>query len=256
MSAKTGTGHQPVIIVKKKSHGKHGHHGGAWKVAYADFVTAMMAFFLVMWIVGQSAQTKAGIAGYFREPTAFAEGGRGVLPGAESGMEGGGAPLQPTGDAAFAALEDAAEELKRVLATLPDFETLKDQVEISVTEEGLRIELREAPDDGFFASGSAQAKPMTVALLSVIADQLKTLPNKIAIEGHTDSRPYAAAGSAYSNWELSSDRANAARRVMQQAGLGGHQVEGVRGFADTRLRTPETPLDPGNRRISIVVRRG
>jgi chemotaxis protein MotB len=259
MSGKTpGAGHQPVIIVKKKSHARHGHHGGAWKVAYADFVTAMMAFFLVMWIIGQSAEVKAGIAGYFREPTAFAEGGRGVLPGAESGVSGGGAPLQPAGDrdAGTGALEEAAAELRRVLATLPDFEALKDQVEIAVTEEGLRIELREAPDDGFFASGSAEVKPQTVALLTVIAEQLKTLPNKVAVEGHTDSRPYSGANGTYSNWELSSDRANAARRVLQRAGLAEHQVEGVRGFADTRLRRAETPLDPGNRRISIVVRRG
>ena len=258
MSGKSGAGHQPVIIVKKKGHAHHGHHGGAWKVAYADFVTAMMAFFLVMWIIGQSAQVKAGIAGYFREPTAFAEGGggNGVLPGAQSGMDGGAAPLQPAGPSSNAGLEEAAAELRRVLATLPDFENLKDQVEITVTEEGLRIELRESPNDGFFASGSAEAKPQTVELLDVIAEQLKTLPNKIALEGHTDSRPYSAEGGAYTNWELSADRANAARRVMQRAGLRGDQIEGVRGFADTRLRFPENPLDPGNRRISIVVRRG
>ena len=256
MSGKSGGGHQPVIIVKKKSHGKHGHHGGAWTVAYADFVTAMMAFFLVMWIVGQSAEVKSGIAGYFQEPTAFAEGGRGVLPGAESGMSGGGAPLQPSTQQATAALEEAAKELRRTLASLPDFEELKKQVDITVTDEGLRIELREAPNDGFFASGSAQLKPQTVVLLDVIAEQLKTLPNRVAVEGHTDSRPYSARGGTYTNWELSADRANAARRVMQQAGLGEHQIEGVRGFADTRLRRPEDPLDPGNRRISIVVRRG
>jgi chemotaxis protein MotB len=259
VSAKGGGGaHQPVIIVKKRGHHKHGHHGGAWKVAYADFVTAMMAFFLVMWIVGQSAEVKAGVAGYFRDPQAF-EGGRGVLPGSESGMTGGGAPLEPAGDvaSATATLEQAAELLRQRLASLPEFEQLKDQVDITVTEEGLRIELREAPDDGFFASGSARVQDAGVALLQVIADQLSTLPNKVAVEGHTDSVPYSAeAGLGYTNWELSADRANSARRVLEAAGLRKDQVEGIRGFADTRLRTPDEPTDAGNRRVSIVVRRG
>jgi chemotaxis protein MotB len=260
MSAKSGGAgaHQPVIIVKKKGHGKHGHHGGAWKVAYADFVTAMMAFFLVMWLVAQSAEVKAGVAGYFRDPGAFTDGGRGVLPGAESGMTGGLDP-QPAPDVATAeaALQEAAEELRRALATLPQFEELKDQIEITVTDEGLRIELREAPDDGFFATGSAEVKPQTVAMLQIIGAQLVNLPNRVAVEGHTDSRPYSnESGGAYTNWELSSDRANAARRVLEQAGLRHEQIEGVRGFADTRLRRPDEPLDPGNRRISIVVRRG
>ena len=253
-----GPAHQPVIIVKKKGHGKHGHHGGAWKVAYADFVTAMMAFFLVMWIVGQSAEVKAGVAGYFRDPQAF-EGGRGVLPGSESGTIGGGAPLEPAGDvaSATATLEQAAEALRERLASVPEFEQLKDRVEITVTAEGLRIELREAPADGFFASGSARVKPPTVALLQVIAEQLATLPNKVAVEGHTDSVPFATdGGPGYTNWELSADRANSARRVLEAAGLREQQVEAVRGFADTRLRTPDKPTDAGNRRISIVVSRG
>ena len=253
-----GAAHQPVIIVKKKGHGRHGHHGGAWKVAYADFVTAMMAFFLVMWIVGQSAEVKAGVAGYFRDPRAF-EGGSGLLPGSESGVTGGGAPLEPAGDAASATatLEQAAAQLRGRLASMPEFDKLKDRVDITVTEEGLRIELREAPDDGFFASGSARVKTPAVSLLQVIADQLSTLPNKVAVEGHTDSVPYSAdAGPGYSNWELSADRANAARRVLEAAGLPEGQLEAIRGFADTRLRTPDKPTDAGNRRISIVVRRG
>jgi chemotaxis protein MotB len=259
MSGKSGGGaHQPVIIVKKSSHGKHGHHGGAWKVAYADFVTAMMAFFLVMWIVGQSAEVKAGVAGYFRDPKAF-EGGSGVLPGSESGVSGGGAPLEPVSDnvdAATAVLQKAAEELRGALASMPEFEALKDRVDITVTDEGLRIELREAPDDGFFDSGSARVKGPAVPILQVIADQLGHLPNKVAVEGHTDSVPYSAGeGPGYSNWELSVDRANAARRVLEAAGLRSHQVEAVRGFADTRLRTPNKPTDAGNRRISVVVRR-
>jgi chemotaxis protein MotB len=250
-------GQQPVIIIKKKGHGKHGHHGGAWKVAYADFVTAMMAFFLVMWIVAQSEEVKAGVAGYFRDPGAFTAGGRGVLPGSENGTTGGGQPMGMTDlEAAKSLLEQAAEEIRRALAALPEFEHLKDQVEITLTDEGLRIELREAPDDGFFDSGSATVKPSTVAMLRVIATQLGELPNKVAVEGHTDSLPYSAESGVYTNWELSADRANAARRILESSGTKQGQIEAVRGFADTRLRKPDQPLDAGNRRISIVVRRG
>jgi chemotaxis protein MotB len=262
MSAKGSSGQQPVIIIKKGGHGKHGHHGGAWKVAYADFVTAMMAFFLVMWIVGQSDEVKAGVAGYFRDPTGFTEGGGGdgVLPGADSGATGGGAPQgnpQPTVEEAQNALEEAAESIRQALSSLPEFQHLKDQIEVSITEEGLRIELRDAPDDGFFDSGSAQVKPTTEALLMIIASQLAELPNRVAVEGHTDSRPYSADTSRmYSNWELSADRANAARRILEVSGLQHGQIEAVRGFADVRLRKPDAPMDPGNRRISIVVRRG
>jgi chemotaxis protein MotB len=233
-----------------------GKGGGAWKVAYADFVTAMMAFFLVMWIVGQSTEMKAGVAGYFRDPTAFNEGGRGVLPGAENGTTGGGQPMGMTDlEAVKSALEQAAQEIRQALEALPEFKDLKDQVEITLTDEGLRIELREAPDDGFFDSGSAHVKPSTVAMLEVIAKQLGELPNKVAVEGHTDSRPYSVQSGNYTNWELSADRANAARRILEASGLQPRQIEAVRGFADTRLRKPDDALDAGNRRISIIVRR-
>jgi chemotaxis protein MotB len=246
-------GGEQIVIIKKKGHHKHGHHGGAWKVAYADFVTAMMAFFLVMWLVGQAPEVKANVASYFRDPGAFTEGGRGVLPGAESGTTGGGAPLSP--EDATAALEKAAEQLRDALASMPEFADIENRIEIAVTEEGLRIELREAPDDGFFASGSAAMKPQTVELLHVIASQLGQMSNRVAVEGHTDSRPYSANAGAYTNWELSADRANAARRVLVTSGVKPAQVEAVRGYADTRLRTPDQPLDPSNRRISIIVRR-
>jgi len=261
MSAKGSGGQQPVIIIKKVVGGHAGHHGGAWKVAYADFVTAMMAFFLVMWLVAQSPEVKAGVGGYFRDPAAFsdASGGNGVLPGANSGATGGGAPqgVEPDVETAKNALEQAAESIRLALSSLPEFEHLKDQIEITITEEGLRIELRDAPDDGFFDSGRAHVKESTAALLEVIASQLKELPNRVAVEGHTDSRPYSADTSrVYSNWELSADRANAARRILEDAGLQHGQIEAVRGFADVRLRKPEDPMDSGNRRISIVVRRG
>jgi chemotaxis protein MotB len=242
-----------IIIIKKKGHHKHGHHGGAWKVAYADFVTAMMAFFLVMWLVGQSPQVKANIGSYFRDPGAFTEGGMGVLPGASSGTTGEGQEMS-TADAT-ATLEKAAEKLRNALASLPEFSDIANRIEVVVTDEGLRIELREAPDDGFFASGSASMKPQTVELLRVIASQLGQMSNRVAVEGHTDSRPYSARAGEYTNWELSADRANAARRVLVASGVDAGQVEAVRGYADTRLRTAENPIDPSNRRISIIVRR-
>jgi chemotaxis protein MotB len=209
-----------------------------------------------MWIVGQAPEVKAGVGAYFRDPGAF-DGGKGVLPGAE-----GSAAVQPTSSAArptpeeaTAALERAAEHLKDALAELPHFSGLAKRIEVSVSDEGLRIELREAPDDGFFASGSAAMKPQTIELLRVIGSELGQMNNRVAVEGHTDSVPYASQAGQYTNWELSADRANAARRVMVEAGLAIEKIEAVRGYADTRLRTPEQPTDPSNRRISIIVRR-
>jgi chemotaxis protein MotB len=252
---------EQVIIIKKKGHHKHGHHGGAWKVAYADFVTAMMAFFLVMWLVGQSPQVKASIANYFRDPGAFEQAGKGVLPGVQAGITGGGQTLStpqaknadPDIDSARRALNNAAEHLRAAVQL--KFADVQDRIDITVTDEGLRIELREAPDDGFFSSGSAAMKPYTEQLLAVISAELGRLTNKIAVEGHTDARPYGAANGTYTNWELSADRANAARRVLVRTGVRYEQIEGVRGFADTKPRTPDNPLDAGNRRISIIVRR-
>jgi chemotaxis protein MotB len=257
MSAHNG---QSVVVIKKAAPAKHAHHGGAWKVAYADFVTAMMAFFLVMWIVAQNPSTKEAVAGYFRDPVAFESkrgAGSGVLPGADSGLQGGGRPIPsaPTDvKSATETLERAAEHLREALARMPEIAGLKDRIEIQITEEGLRIELLEAPDDGFFASGSASIKPEAVVVLTVIAQELRKIPNMVAVEGHTDRRPYVLT-QRYSNWELSSDRANAARRVLQEAGLPEGQVDAVRGFASTRLRVEDDPFASQNRRISIVVRR-
>jgi len=250
---------QPVIIVKKRGHGGHAHHGGAWKVAYADFVTAMMAFFLVMWLVAQSPQVKAAVAGYFRDPGVFeTTRGGGVLPGGAEGLrETGVTPAAEPNNvrAAREVLERAAERVRHALADVPALKALQDRIEITVTPEGLRIELLEDAQKSFFAVGSAQLLPETVELLGVIAQELSSLGNTVALEGHTDSRPYSAAN-GYSNWELSTDRANAARRVMESRGLRPHQIDAVRGFADTRLRYPDDALDPRNRRISIVVQSG
>jgi chemotaxis protein MotB len=250
---------QPVIIVKRKGHGGHGHHGGAWKVAYADFVTAMMAFFLVMWLVGQSPQVKAAVAGYFRDPGVFeTTRGGGVLPGGAEGLrESGVTPVNVPDNVQKARelLERAAENLRQALQKVPVLKALEDRIEITVTAEGLRIELLENDKNSFFAVGSAQLLPETIELLGVIAKELSTLGNTIALEGHTDSRAYTSPN-GYSNWELSTDRANAARRAMETHGLRARQIDAVRGFADTRPRYPNDSLDPRNRRISIVVQSG
>jgi chemotaxis protein MotB len=248
---------QPVIIVKKKGHGGHGHHGGAWKVAYADFVTAMMAFFLVMWLVGQSPQVKAAVGGYFRDPGVFeTTKGGGVLPGSTVGLKDSGVTPPPDSvKQAQEVLERAAEHLREALQKVPALKALEDRIEITVTPEGLRIELLENEKNSFFAVGSAQLLPETVELLGVIAKELSPLGNKVALEGHTDSRPYGSRN-GYTNWDLSTDRANSARRAMESHGLREGQVDAIRGFADTRLRYPDDSLDPRNRRISIVVQSG
>jgi chemotaxis protein MotB len=243
---------QPIIIVKKK-HKHGGHHGGAWKVAYADFVTAMMAFFLVMWLVGQSKEVKAGVGGYFRDPAAFdAGGGKGILDGSTSPTPAV-SPQAADAEAERRRLEDAVAHMRNTLAQLPGFDALRDQVEFNVTPEGLRIDLVEKDNSSFFDSGSATLRGETEHILAIIARELGTLEDGVDVEGHTDSRPYAA-GDRYSNWELSADRANAARRVMEREGLRAKQVESVRGLADRQLRVADRPFDSSNRRVSILVK--
>jgi len=248
---------QPVIIVKKGGHAHGGHHGGAWKVAYADFVTAMMAFFLVMWIVGESNPRKAGVAGYFRDPGVFERGtggAAGIMPGAPKGIT---SPTPTPNDTDIAVakevLEQAAQRLREAIEQLPDFSKIKDRVDIEVTSEGLRIELIDTANDSFFQVGSATLHSDSKQLLGVIASELGKIPNRVAVEGHTDGRPFGGRD-GYGNWELSADRANSARRAMQDSGLRPDQVDTVRGYADRRPRIADDPLDARNRRISIVVR--
>ena len=246
--------HEAIIVVKKiKGHG--GHHGGAWKVAYADFVTAMMAFFLVMWLVNQSKEVKAGVGGYFRDPGVFeATGGRGIMPGGT----GPGAPSAPADKAAGVAaerevLEASVSHIRERLNGVQEFKTLRNQIEFSITSEGLRIDLLENSGSSFFDSGSAGMRKETEHILGVIAHELGTLDNKIVVEGHTDSRQYANSDK-YTNWELSADRANAARRIMEREGLKPSQVLGVRGHADRQLKIPDDPFDAKNRRVSVLVK--
>ena len=238
----------PVRIIVKKKRGHGGHHGGAWKVAYADFVTAMMALFIVLWIVGQSEAVKQAVSAYFKDPGVF-ESGRGgsVLQGST-----GSAP-NPTTDVSseIEKLKAEAKKLETEIRSNPEFEKFIDKIEITVTREGLRIELLENSTGLFFDVGSAKLKPETVKLLKLVAIEVGHLKNKVMIEGYTDARPYV--NPDYTNWELSADRANAARRILEQNGVGKGQIVQVRGFADRNLKHPEKPLDFGNRRVSILV---
>ena len=249
---------QPIIIQRRKKHA-HVHHGGAWKVAYADFVTAMMAFFLVMWLSAQDSRIRTAIAGYFQEPGLLPhEQSNSIVSSGQGGIDNSGMPLavprKPSGmlEAEQRALITAAEHIKQHMMQIGS-QQLRDQVELSVTSEGLRIELVDRSQSSFFDSGSSVLRPETERILSVIAKEVGQLANDVVIEGHTDSKQYVD-GRKYDNWNLSADRANAARRVMVEQGLHQGQLKGVRGFADTDLRYRNNPLDPKNRRISIVVR--
>jgi chemotaxis protein MotB len=230
---------RPIIIIKKK-HGHSGHHGGAWKVAYADFVTAMMALFIVLWLMNSSKQIQEAVGGYFKDPT-------GTSKKVGSDMVGSGENFVVN----KGNMEQLKEQLQKTIREVPHFETFKNHIEITVTNEGLRIELTESASGTFFESGSTKISPDGGELIAALAQELGKLPNKIAIEGHTDAVAYASAN--YGNWELSADRANAARRLMQMNGIRQDQVTQVRGFADQRLRKPDAPTDPSNRRISMIV---
>ncbi len=231
---------QPIIIIRKKVQAHAAHHGGAWKVAYADFVTAMMALFIVLWLMASSDQVKKSIAAYFLDP----QGKKHEI----GGMNG-------TGRSMFLSVDDMQhlkEKLQNALRSLPSVEKLKDQITMTVTGEGLRIELVENSAGVFFESGNARPTQLAVQAMSVLANQLGELPNSIVIEGHTDATPYGNT-EGYSNWELSTDRAHEARRLMQAHGVRADQIKQVRGYADQSLRNPKTPLDPSNRRVSVIV---
>jgi chemotaxis protein MotB len=234
---------QPIIVIKKKvSHG--GHHGGAWKVAYADFVTALMSLFIVLWLMNSSEKVKKAVAGYFNDPK-----GTGSLMGTTFSGTGEGTLQQ----ASTQDLQKLKEKIEAEIKARHDLQKLSKQIEITITSEGLRIELIEEKDGTFFELGSAKLSANGQELLALLASQLKTLPNSLLIEGHTDSTPYSS-DSGYTNWDLSADRANSARRLLQQDGVRPHQVTQVRGYADQMLRVRNNPSDPSNRRISILVK--
>jgi len=236
----------PIIVIKKKG-GHAAHHGGAWKVAYADFVTAMMALFIVLWLMGSSEKVKKAVAGYFNDPKGTAN-----LLGTNMTGAGIEVVLDPENKKL---LEQLKKKLEDEIKSKKELEKLSKQIEITVTPEGLRIELIEDKNGTFYQSGSAKLSESGQELLALLAGELKTLPNHMLIEGHTDATPYSTDNS-YSNWELSADRANSARRLLQQDGVRSDQVAQVRGYADQMLRMKDNPYDPSNRRISILVQNG
>ncbi len=254
MAAKGGE--RPLVIVKKYKKGGHAHHGGSWKVAYADFVTAMMAFFMVMWILGMDDKTKKAVEGYFANPTGYKKGyGSGNSP-----LSNGSSALQRPDDQVKLIMHKAEadamagmgarikvrlDSAKRVLGDA--------KVEVVMVEQGLRIELIEAGNgEQLFVRGAAEMTAAARTALTIIGVELRGLRSPVAIEGHTDAAGYAP-GARYTNWELSADRANAARRVLEISGVEAARINEVRGYADTKLRNRLFPTAAENRRISILL---
>jgi chemotaxis protein MotB len=233
--------HPPIIIVKKVVGGHDEEHGGAWKVAYADFVTAMMALFIVLWLLSASEKVQKAVGGYFQDPT-----GKGRQSGTTT------AAVAETLTMNQSQLQELKEKLDMLMRQLPNIKKLQNQIKMTITPEGLRIDLMETQHGLFFDSGNPTPTAAGKELLQLLASELAKVPNKIAIEGHTDSSPFGR--SDYSNWELSADRANAARRILTESGLSDDRISQVRGFADQRLLFKKEPTNPSNRRISIIVR--
>jgi chemotaxis protein MotB len=237
----SGKSIRPIIVIKKKVAGGGGH-GGAWKVAYADFMTAMMSLFIVLWLLNTTPQIKKAVAGYFNDP---------LSGGKETGTKALGMGESVSIDQKNVA--NLKEQIEKAMLKQTDLNKLSKQVEISVTGEGLKIDLIEEAGGTFFETGSPKLSDNGVKLLDVISGQLKDLPNHLLIEGYTDAQPYSS-DNGYTNWELSSDRANSARRVLQQGGVLEDHISQVRGYADQSLRVPSNPLDPSNRRVSLIVK--
>jgi chemotaxis protein MotB len=265
---------QPIIVKRIKRYAA-GHHGGAWKIAFADFATAMMAFFLVLWLLSSATpQQKIAIAGYFKDPVGFTESGTPYI------IDLGGSPTlapdktlnpevksepQPDttkvdSDKAGALAEQVEQErLDMLLQELqtkvdenPQLKKFKDQILFQITQDGLRIQIMDAANRPMFDIGSARLKPYFEDILLAMADTIKTVPNKISISGHTDATPYAGAGE-FGNWELSANRANAARRALVAGGYPDQQVARIVGYASSSLYDHDNPQNPVNRRIDIIV---
>lgn len=250
-------GGKKIIIVKKKVSGHGGHHGGSWKVAYADFVTAMMAFFMVMWILGMDDQTKSAIEGYFSNPVGYRKG-----YGAGSSPIAVGSAITKLQQSPVRIVVRANEEKtfeaarQRIMDRLQANDSLarmNANVEVVVTNDGLRIELIESGSgDTYFPLSSARLKPTTALVLQIVGSELAMLSHPIIMEGHTDAAQFGP-DATYTNWELSADRANAARRVLEATGVDPSRLAEVRGYADRRLRDPSDPTAPANRRISLLL---
>jgi chemotaxis protein MotB len=233
---------RPIIIIRKKAdHG--GHPGGAWKVAYADFVTAMMALFIVLWLLNTSQKTKEAISGYFQGPSGHAK-----QVGAQTKE---GATSNPAVINTTEQMKELQKKLEAAVKTIPNFDKMKANIEMKLTDEGLKIELLENSKGIFFESGKPEPSEVGKQVLIALSKEIGKIPNRVSIEGHTDATPYGS--DTYSNWNLSSDRANQARKLMENDGLAANQVSQIRGFADQALRNPKNPTDPTNRRVSLIV---
>ena len=269
---------QPIIIKRVKK-GGHAVHGGAWKIAYADFVTAMMAFFLLMWLLGSTTEgDKKGLADYFGSPLKVAMAGGSGSGDSSSVVKGGGTDLTRQGGqvkngdvesqrrslqlkalkadqrrAEAARLESLKKKVENVLAANPKLAAMSSQIRLEMTRDGLRIQIVDEQNRAMFDSGSAIVKPYMRELLREIGSVLTEVPNRLTLEGHTDAQPFGAGERGYSNWELSSDRANASRRELGYGGLPEDRVLLVQGLASSVLFAPTAPLSPANRRISILV---
>ncbi len=265
---------QRPIIVKKIKKGGGGHHGGAWKIAYADFVTAMMAFFLLMWLLGSTSKGDLkGIADQFKSPLKVALSGGSGSGDADSLIKGGGQDLSRSagqvkrGDTQpkhalnraesrkreMKMLQDLQQHLEQLVKAKPTLAQFKNQMLIDMTAEGLRIQIVDEQNRPMFDSGSADVKSYTREILREIASLLNEVPNRISIAGHTDAKPFPSGEFGYSNWELSSDRANACRRELLAGGIKDEKIIRVVGLASATPFDRDNVLNPINRRISITV---
>jgi chemotaxis protein MotB len=269
---------QPIIIKRVKK-GGHAAHGGAWKIAYADFVTAMMAFFLLMWLLGSTTDgDKKGIADYFQSPLKIAMAGGSGSGDSNSVLKGGGESLTSTvgqvkkGEveaqrntinlhklkaeqmrAEAARLENLKQEIQQKMQSSDKLKDLSSQIRLDMTRDGLRIQIVDDQNRPMFASGSATIAPYMKDLLRAIGTVLAEVPNRLTLEGHTDAQPYPGGDRGYGNWELSSDRANASRRELIAGGLTDDRVLRVQGLASSQPFDDKDPLAATNRRISIIV---
>ena len=263
------------IIVKRVKKSAAGHHGGAWKIAFADFATAMMAFFLVMWLMSSATpEQKRAISGYFQDPIGFTESasphvidlGGTPTPAPDRTLNDMIDPAAKQTEASLDAeqVETLSEQLERERLELllqelqnkvdenPDLTRFKDQILFEITQDGLRIQIMDAANRPMFALGSAQLQPYFEDILLAMADTIRAVPNKISVSGHTDAKPYSGRGD-FGNWELSAGRANAARRTLVAGGYPEDQIARVVGYASSALFDRNDPLNPVNRRIDILV---
>jgi chemotaxis protein MotB len=270
----------PIIVIKRVKKGGHGHHGGAWKIAYADFVTAMMAFFLLMWVLGSTtAGDLAGISAYFQNPLRVSLSGGQGSGDATRIIKGGGDNISKTvgeesradadteqrriSDSSVTDVENARkdktknelvkEDIQKKVDSDPELKNAKGQIFMDITSEGLRIQVVDEKGKPLFSSGGSVPSVAARRLLRIIGQSLKSTVNPIRIEGHTDGTVYGNGDTGYTNWELSTERANVARREMIAGGLNPSYVAQVMGFANTIPLNPQDLNDPLNRRISITV---